>query len=59
MQRVNREVSIGVCMCNDVASLQKELRLGDGDSIISVLVQQRGCGAQKAVDKAVEMIKRS
>jgi hypothetical protein len=59
MQRIIREVAIGVCLCNDIASLQKELRLNDVDSIIPVLVHHRDLSAQEAADAAVEMILQS
>jgi hypothetical protein len=59
MERVRREVAIGVFIWNDIISVQKELKLNDVDSIIPILVYHRDVSAQEAADMAVEMIAQS
>jgi hypothetical protein len=59
MERVRREVAIGVFIWNDIISLQKELKLNDVDSIIPIIVYHQDVSAQEAVDTAVEMIAQS
>ncbi|KAF2851960.1 terpenoid synthase [Plenodomus tracheiphilus IPT5] len=57
--RVLREVAMGVFLGNDIISLKKELLNDEVDSIVPVFVYNEKITAQKAVDKAVALMRQS
>jgi hypothetical protein len=59
VQVMMREVARGVMLYNDIASLKKELKAGDVDNIIPLLVYHRNISAQEAVDMAVKSLEES
>jgi hypothetical protein len=56
---MTREVAISDFLWNDIVSLRKEIDDGDVDSAIPVMVWNKGCSAQAAVDRCVKMMEES
>jgi hypothetical protein len=59
LNRMIREVSIGVAMWNDVYSLKKELAQMEMDNIVPLLVYHHDVSAQEAVDMVIELLRKS
>ncbi|KAF2828282.1 terpenoid synthase [Ophiobolus disseminans] len=58
-KRLIREVAFGVFLANDIASVKKELENDDVDSIIPILVYEKGVSAQQAADIVIKMMTQS
>lgn len=57
--RLFREVSMGSFLCNDIASLKKEVDDNEVDSLVPILVYHEGVSAQEAIDRVSSMAVRS
>jgi hypothetical protein len=59
LNRMIREVSIGVAMWNDVYSLKKELAQEEMDNIVPLLVYHHDVSAQEAVYMVIDLMRKS
>ena len=55
VRRLTEASHNATCWANDVLSLEKELRQGEVNNLVVVLLDAQGSGLQKAVDSAVAM----
>ncbi|KAF2125587.1 terpenoid synthase [Dothidotthia symphoricarpi CBS 119687] len=53
--RLFREVSMGSFLCNDIASLKKEIDDNEIDSLVPILIYHEGLTAQEAIDRVSNM----
>jgi hypothetical protein len=59
MTRIIREIALSVSLGNDIASLQKELKINEVNSIIPILVLHQNISAQQAANTALSMMAQS
>jgi hypothetical protein len=59
MTRIIREIAHSVSLGNDIASLQKELKINEVNSIIPILVLHQNISAQQAANTALSMMAQS